>query len=237
MYAVEIHQGIHKITSLFYRIGIWHRGDEPTTNERRIMRFYCFYYSFFFLSLLTGSITSDDVDDKIFSAEIAIFAGVMELKLWLSIWKQKQILELFNGICCYQIQDHDDYNKVNDKLSQFMKFVAALLVCISFGVCCEVVVPFIRSDKKLFVKIGFPLDFKNNPMAFWLTNIFLFTELCITIVTFLFEITLWYLLISCYLRYKVLGNDLKNMGKAKHNMFMRDFKRSTVSHVHIREYN
>lgn len=219
--------------------------------ELRIKFFYCFYYSLFPISLVVGAIKSDDLEEKIYSFELAIAMIVLSAKLHFIIWKQKEILELLNRICVFSIQNDDDCKFVNKKISEFMKFVILLIILNALlgGFCDSTVAPFVGSEKNLFFKIGFPFDWKNNEVAFWMANLFLFTEVYLSIAACLFPIIMLYLMICCSLRYEVLGNELKNMGsipkenkrktseKEKHDIYLRDLKAAIDSHLHIRGYN
>lgn len=72
MYSVEIPKGINNIISLFCRIGIWHRGDVATVRETRIKIFYTVSYLVYAASLMTGTFESQNQDEAIFLADIAI---------------------------------------------------------------------------------------------------------------------------------------------------------------------
>lgn len=131
-----------------------------------------------------------------------------------------------------------------------MKFVIALIGTATVVVFFEIgILPFLGSEKALFVKIGFPLDWEHSEIAFWIANIFIFTELFLSMTSFLFSITIWYLMLNCSLRYEVLGCELRKMGgnrqklklrvpeKEQHLAFAHDLKKSIEAHQHHREYN
>lgn len=251
MYFIEISNGINNIISLFYRLGLWHRGDEPTVKETRIKVFYLVYHLLFPISLMAGAITCDSTDEFIFLAEVSIAVAVLSMKLFFLVWKKKQILEMLNGICVYSIEDKDQFTQVNDKLKRFMDFVSLLLFFFCAGGCYSTVVPIFGSDKELFYKIGFPLDYTNK-IAFWMATAFIFTETVLSIIAISFSVTIWYSMLNCALRYKVLGNQIRNTGvirtsgattnkrkkseQEKQNLFRAGFIVAIDSHQHIREY-
>lgn len=251
MHSIQINSIIERMISFFYCIRFWHRGDVATVRELRIKWFYCIYHFLFVVSLVMGAIQSDNKDDCIFLAETAVTAAVLLLKLWVLIWKQKQILDLFNRICIFSVRSQADFVCFNDKLQKFMKFVKVFVICVFVGVFLAIILPFLGSEKILFLKIAFPLDWKNNKFAFHLANAFVITEILLTLTAFFFSVMIWYLMLNCSVRYEVLGNWLTKLGhlneefrekkvtildKQKQNFFLVDLTASIDDHLHIREY-
>lgn len=247
MYFIEINKVMAQIISFFYRIGFWHRGDEPTVRELIIKTFYCFYYLFFPISLVVGSVKSDNEDESIFLAEISIAVLVVTVKMPMLIWRQKEILDALNRISVFSVKNHDDFNFVNKKLSKFMKFVIVLIILLNVAAVCDSAIPpFIGDEKKLFFKIGFPMDYINDEIAFWAASVFIFTEIYLTTTVVIFSVTFWYLMICCSLRYEVLGNEIRNLGlinkkeisvKEKQNIFLKDLNALIDAHHCIKECN
>nr|QGW45390.1 odorant receptor 17 [Bradysia odoriphaga] len=248
MHSTQIHDVISLMRSLFYFFGVWHRGDKATVKETRVKIFYCIYHLFFPLSVFIGAVNSGKPDDSIFLADVSIGAAVLTVKFWILIWKQNEILNLLDGVCVFCIRKDDDHNRFNDKLKGFMKF---LLVCVIFscaaGSSGSVILSLIGNEKTLFLEIGFPLDYKNSQIAFWIATIFLFTEVVLSIIVLFFTMIIWYMLFICSLRYEVLGSELKDMGRTSekgdakmtkwqaYNRFLGDLKTSIVAHLHLRQ--
>lgn len=143
MYCIEIPTEINNIISLFYYIGIWHRGDKPTFKETRIKLFYCTYYLLFPISLMAAAIKSDNKDESILSAEVSIVTGVLSMKLYYIISRKETILEMLTCLGVYSIEDRKEFTLINDKLKRFVKFVK-IVVIISIAGCNAVlaVTPF-----------------------------------------------------------------------------------------------
>lgn len=138
----------------------------------------------------------------------------MLIKLWLFIWQQNQILDLLNRVCVFTIRIEDNCHHFNCKLKEFMKFVLLfLMTTTAIALLGSVILPFLGSDKAVFVKIAFPIDYETSEVAFWSATIFIFVGVLLTMITLFFSIIIWYLLLVCSLRYDVLGSDLKNMGR------------------------
>lgn len=255
MYCVELHEGVKQIFEIFYRFGLWSRGEQATVTERRIKLFYSIYYLLFPISLLAGAIKSDNSDESILLLETSIIAVVMSIKLQYIIWKQNEIKELSHRIGFYSVDNHEEFTFVNRRLNTFMKVTTYFFfLCIVVASTAAVVVPIVGSERILFLNIGFPFDWKNNEIAYWIAFVFFTTEMIITALNILFSITMWYLLFNISLNYKVLGSQLRNMGVIKkvdattvskvnisevekENAFLRDLIAGIESHKNINEYN
>lgn len=67
----------------------------------------------------------------------------------------------------------------------------------------------IGNERRLFVDIGFPLNYKDSEVAYWVAYVFLSTEIVVHLMYVFCSLLMWYLLFSCSLRYKELGGRLK----------------------------
>ncbi|XP_037041459.1 odorant receptor 94b-like [Bradysia coprophila] len=244
MHSIQIHEVIGSIISLLYLIGVWHRGDEPTVNEMRLKFTYCIHYVLFSISTVVGAITNDRNDMSIFLAQVAIAHAVLGIKCWLLIWKQHKILDLLNRVCVFTVRNEDDYSSFNEKLKGFMKFVLVFLITVAvIGFSGSITLSLLGTEKSLFVKIAFPLDYRNNGFAFWIATIFIFTAFLLGTIGIFFSIIIWYLLLVCSLRYEGLGSGLRNMGRRSEHRkgkngyddFREDLKTSVNSHIQIME--
>lgn len=252
MHSVEITKLIKRLISFFYLVGFWHREEECAVSAKRqlIKSFYCIYHFIFTISLIVGAITSDSNDESIFLVQVAIIEFVLTIKLSILIWNQKSIRNLLNRICCFTLQFDDCYNVFTKKLNGFTKFVTVLLTASNVSCVCEaIVVPLLpKSERELFIKVGFPFDWRNNDWAYWMANLFILTELFLTLSAFLFSIIIWYLLFVCSLRYEVLGMELKKTGDSsefgkvkmsemeKRNSFLRQLSETIDRHGHLKKY-
>lgn len=252
MYCIKIPKAITNIMSLFYRLGIWNGQEEPTVRETRIKFFYTVYYLSFPISLLVGAFTNNDTDESIFSAELGIAAVVLSLKFSHIIWKKNQIIEMLTSVGVYSVEDREEFNLVDDKLKKFTKFISVLVFMSLTAGSFAAVVPLFGSDKVLFLKIAFPLDWNNSEIAFWIATTYIFTQIFFSAITVLVSTIIWYLMVSCALRYKILGSQITKMGvvrkceatankdsisvKDKQILFLRDFVAAIDSHQHTREY-
>lgn len=252
MFCIELHNGIHKLIEGFNRLGLWHRGDEATIKETSIKIFYSIYYLFFPISLIAGAIASDNKEDSLFLTEISLIGINICVRMFYILWRKKEICVFLNRIGVYSIKGKDDFTVVDKKLNIFMKWIIYFYFYAFFvAVCISVITPLIGSEKKLFLNVGFPLDYKNNDFAYWMAFGFVFTEIFLAAVSISFSIIIWYLLFNCCLKYDVLGSELENMGvirsvdptvnklkiseREKRNLFNRDLITGIKSHKDINE--
>lgn len=201
------------------------------------------------MSFVVGAIKNEKMDELVFLVEASIVTGVYTVKLWILIWKQNQILHLLKRICEFSIRDDCGYVLFKDKLGGFIKFVVGFVTGLIIALSLETVVfPMFGTEKTLFYKIWFPLDWRNSEVAFWMANIFIFIGDFIMMTVMLFSIIIWYLLLNCALRYEVLGSEIRDMGHITekgnkklsemqmHNNFFESLKESIDAHVHLKEY-
>lgn len=248
MHSVRINTVINKIVAFYHRIGFWHRNDEPTSNDLRFKYFYCIHFSLYVISLVVGAITNENRDESIFLADVSIAIAVLTIKLWFFIWKQNRICHLTNRICVFPIRNSDDYVMYNDKLKGFLKFVILfLIVLVTFSFEAGVL-PFPGDGKTLFLEIGFPLDWRTNTIAFFTANVFILTEVFLSMVVVFSSIIIWYMLLVCSLRYSVLASELKKLGwngvegmrtmteQQKQHIYLQDLTRSIDDYVHLKKY-
>lgn len=253
MFRVQVHKRINQMMELFYRLGLWHRGDEATGVETGIKLFYSIFHSLYTMSIMAGAITTDNSDESIFLVLCAILMGVMSFKLSCIIWRKKQILELLHRICIYSIVDQEDFTLVDDQVKSFMKF-GTFFISFSYfaAICAVLVVPFLGSEKTLFVNLGLPLDWKNNELHYWIAFTFATFGMFLSSITLLFSLIIWYLMVHCALKYNVLGNYIRKMGvigtvgakgnqrrmpeEVKQNLFQQDLITVINSHQDIKKY-
>lgn len=253
MFCVELHKTITWITWFFYLLGFWHRGDKVTVRERIIKISHLSFYWLFTASLTAGAITSENILRSIFSIEIAIITGVLSVKLFYVIWKKNQILDLLRKFGVYYIEDYEDVILVNDKVKSFMKFSIVFYILVNCSaLSCAIVVPFLGSEKTLFLESGFLMDWKNNETEFWIAFTFGFFGTILSIIIVLVTIIIWYAMLNCALKYTILGNQIRNMGVRsivevadiklkklglkKQNLFQRDLIAIVKTYQDMKKY-
>ncbi|XP_037041517.1 odorant receptor 94b-like [Bradysia coprophila] len=246
MHSIRIHKVIDEMISLFRRIGIWHGQDAATVSQQRLKPVYFIYYVSFFASFSIGALTKESLDESIFLAEVAILITVLMTKLWLLFWKQKEIMGLLNRTCVFSIRDDEELAFFNDKVDKLMNLMVGFGYAAVIAITGNSIFPFIGKEKRLIVDIAFPLDCKNSEIGFWLAYIFFLTENILSLAAMVIVTAIiWYLLLHCSLRYKILGTDIRNMGRIKgkvkttekerQTIFHRDLLEAIKGHLHLRE--
>lgn len=216
MFRVEVHENVRQIIALLYRTGFWHRNDEETVKERRVKKFYAIYHCLLPVSFLAGIFAPENSpNDKICLTEEAIIGIVLYMKLLCLIWRKQKILEHLTQICEYHIDDRETFMKINNKLNNLMKFVKLLFTCVVCGICMVFVASVVGAERTLFVKIGFPLDWRRSEFGYWTAFIFVLIEGIISAISVLFSVLVWYLMANCCWRYEVLGNQIERLGELR----------------------
>lgn len=213
MFRIEIHENINRIIEFFYRMGFWHRSDEKMFGKL----FFSIYYTLFPITIVAGAVSSDNrVEAKVLLVESAMMATLLLMKLLYVIWRKPDILKLLHRICDYHINDGEAFKAVNDKLNVFMAFATVLLcsVCLC-AASISFIVPFIGKERNLFFQIGFPLDWRNNELAYWVAFTFISTQMAFSAILVSFSIIIWYLMANCSWRYELLGLQVMRMGEMR----------------------
>lgn len=254
MHSVTIHEAINRLIFVLYRIGFWHYEGSNTSTEFGMKSFYSVYYSLFTITLALGAVQSENLSEAIFAAQISIAVGVLAVKLWILVWKQRRILEMLSRICVFSIRYEEDFIFFNKKLEKFMSFVTTFLSASVTAVVIELgVFPFISgSERNLIFNIEFMLfDWRKNEFNYWIAYIFLCTELWFSLIAIVFSVFVWYSMLLCSLRYEVLGREIRKMGSKigngkediitagmeKENLFLTDLRKSILDHLHLRRYD
>lgn len=216
MGAIETPKLIEVIVSSYCRLGLWHHQDELTAKEIGRKIFLSLYVLLFPISIMAGLVTSDSDDEKVFLFEEAILVTVLAVKLLDVIWKKRQICDLLKAIGVYSIEDRKVFCVIRNELQNIMRFFNIFVISsLVVAICSVVVVPFIGKERKLFLDIKFPMDWRNGGIAFWIAFVFFFTEVLLVFAAFLLSVLTWYLMANCALRYRIIGHQIKNMGVEK----------------------
>ncbi|XP_037047893.1 odorant receptor 2a-like [Bradysia coprophila] len=247
MHSTGIHKVIDRTISVFRRMGFWHGEDRPTASQLGLKSFYFCYYALFPISFAVGIITNETADESIFLAEAGIIVVVLAVKVWMLLWKQQQIMGMLKRLCVFSIRTDEAFTFFNEKVDTFIKFVIVFACATIVGSCVCSTFPFIGNTKSLLMKIAFPLDYKNSEIGFWMAHLFFTTENLVTLLGLTFSVFIWYLLLHCSLRYKILCMEIRNLGgitggaslkmteKQRHIIFHQRLLATIEAHQHLRE--
>ncbi|XP_037050342.1 odorant receptor 94a-like [Bradysia coprophila] len=121
---------------------------------------------------------------------------------------------LLNRICVLTIRNDESFTLFSEKVEKLIKFIVIFSYATAGAISGNSIFPFIGKQKRIIVDIAFPLDWKNSEIGFWLTYVFFLTENMLSFLTIVYASALiWYLLLHCSLRYRILGTEIRNMGR------------------------
>lgn len=198
---------MNQIINVFYGLGLWTVKETICGAGRKLFQFI--YYISFVTSLAVGAVLSNDLDEFVFLAAIAILTTVHIFRLFSIIWKKDDILKLIHQTGTHSTNENDEFVQVNQRLNKFVKFVT-YFVSICIVEAGLVLISPIFSTEKTLINIAFPL--KNSRTAFWMTHTHIVIGCTYSVLCFLLSIIVCYLLMNCAIEYEILGNRLKNMG-------------------------
>ncbi len=133
--------------------------------------------------------------------------------MWIILWQKDRFLLLVHQIGTHSTNDQEEFIQINKKLNVSMKCVRSFMIVLALtGFFVAVVFPVTAKDKHLIFNIGFPFDWKNNELAFWLAYAFVGGGVFFCAVCAIITKMTWYLMISISFEYKILGNQLRHMG-------------------------
>lgn len=227
MHCVKLHKRIDQINSSFYRL--WDHPDKTAAKDRLKTILILIFYALFSMSFMVGAITSDDKNEFIFLLEATVITVVELIRICYAIRKKNEFIDLLSKIGVFNVETQEDFTLANNKLNRFMKFATFFLNYVFITSLFAVLLPpFVGNEKKLFFNIAFPLDHKNDEISFWVALAFLGTEIFLTTNAFSVNVTIWYLLLNCGIRYEVLGNRFRNLGVKQ---FKKRMSKSEKQHL------
>lgn len=248
MNRVELQKYIVRVTKIFYRIGIWDRQDNATVAGLLLLIFYSYSLIPIIVLMAAGAFGINDMAESIFLMEFSLICVVLQVKLLNIVWKKEETLELLNRFCLYSVRDDDTFTHVKTKLNRLMIFFAVFcaLIVVS-AVCSTIIIPLVSSERTFFFKIGFPLDWKNDEIAYWLAFTLIVISMTISSIGLYYSAIIWYMMANCGLKFHVLGQRMKTMGKQRlgigrkewvterDKLYLRDLLKSIAAHNQLTE--
>lgn len=251
MYRVELKKTIVHLMSVLYFFRLWHRQDESNVRQTSFKLFYSIYYLMFPTLMFAGAMTSDGTIQRIFLIECSIITTVMAVKFVFIIWRKNQIVELLSRCSDFFIDNHIDFVRVNSTLRSFERLAIGLLIGTNITVVfISIVFPCLGDERKIFFKVAFPLDWKNDLFAYCMANSFIITEVNFCGITLFLSVFMWYIMTNCTLMYSVLQSRIRNIGtttgtrinvnkskilETEKETFMKDLTSTIDSYIQIRE--
>lgn len=215
MYNIEIHGTFRRIIGVFYQLGIWQNVKESAFHRMCWKLFYLFHFILFQIIVVTCGYLSDSINDALFCVEIEVGTVVLTIKLIYLLWKKDDIQALLSGcLLTHSIPNHEEYVDITKKIEYFMKFVHTYML--GLGVTAVVLsvatLPIFSNEKKLPIIFTLPFDSEQNVIIYWTTYVYLTFELFFLVVLSFFPVIIWYIMLNCSIKYRLLGNQLRGFG-------------------------
>lgn len=211
MFKIGIPLTMHQIFAIFHLFRVWNKDENSLCNRGKKLFYFVFYLSFG-MSLFVGALQSPDDNERAFLAVGTVSCTILIYRMWFILWRKKEILSFVREIGIHYTDDRMGFYDVDEKLKTFDKFVRYFLLMISTAVTCMYIVFPVMNEDPLFVNVAFPLDRSNSEIAMFMAFAFLVGGAICGFVAILIAITLWFVILSFSVEYKLLGNQFRNMG-------------------------
>lgn len=247
MYTFEVHETIHRLVRLYYRLGIWQNEDESKFRKMGRDIFYLTYFVLQSLFYFMLAFIKDNTNTRIFMLEVGIGLGIIIVKVVYVLWKKEEILEfVYVRIIAHSTNYRQRWQEVTRKWNIFWKLVHIFIfelgsAMVFISVSC---LPVFINEKKLPLYIDYSLD---SEILYWVTYIFNALGFVFASIYLLVSVFVWYVMLSYSIEYQELGIRLKNLGKneelqgksqsAKRNSFARELVDLIKTHQNIYEYD
>lgn len=206
-YKIKVPDAVHQMTKIYHVVGLWKTGNGNVSLPQVI---YFTIILVFLLSSFIGACTCDDRDNVVFLAALVIILTVQACRLRFIICKQNQIIDLMHTVSGNSTDDHQAFcigkNNIHKLLTLAKTFLAVLYSL------CVVVICLPLLDKQLLFNIAFPLDYKTNEMAFWMSYAFVVTTYVLSVTLFMFIIMIWYMMMMFVVKYDFVASEFRNLG-------------------------
>lgn len=208
-YKIKFADTINQIKRTYFAVGLW------KTNNFLVFISQAFYFmliSSIIASVMVEAFTTDKKDEPVFLTVTALIAVLQVYRIYYVISKQPKILALLDPVSVNSTDNYETFCSADKKLNYLMKF-ARIWIYVSFLLFVFVAtIPLVT--KRLPFNIAFPFDYKTNDAAFWLAYVYVAGAflLSVTLILF-FVIIIWYMMLNLAVKYEILGNHLKNLGK------------------------
>lgn len=242
---IQIHNFIEKILSSFYLLKLWNASDGETTSyglSNTLKWLQLLYFASFVLSMAGGAYLSTDTDEIIFLTVAAMINGVIVCRMAIIIAKKNEIAAFVQELGTHTINNANDFTRIDGDVERFIKFAKAFVMMCVAGVTFALFAPVLSGGKRLVFNIALPTQWKDNAFVFWMAHFYSVLGCVYSSHALMLNVLIWYLMLSCSLKYQVLGNRLKKFGvqhsitrRKKRNLFLREMILTTATHLRINE--
>lgn len=218
MYTLKVPTRINQIFSVFYFIGMW---SVNQTNFRKwfLKTLYLIVYTYYPASIIAGACTNDNEPELMFLVALSVTISVVLVKFYYILWKQDQIHEFIQELGTHLIADINEFNQVNKEITIFIKLATYMCsMTLYSGIAAAVIaLPIFTKERVLPVNLYFPVDWKHNDLFYCMAFVVVTYFMMITVVISLLNVIVWYLMMSCGIKYRLLEKEFKNLGFVRGN--------------------
>lgn len=243
MYSIEVHKTVNRMISVFYFFGLWQH-DNVSFRSLCLRIWYLVVYGCTVLAIALGSLTTDNESEMVFLAVMAIVGFVLEFRLYFFLWKKEDILGFIGKMGVHSIKDEEKFNQVNDRINIFLKWVSYFEVMLATTVVTMTVsaLPLFSTGRKLPLNYYFPFEWKDDAFLYFGAYVFVTCGLWLSSFFTFFNAIIWYMMLSCAIKYEILGNEFKNIGvdsevaiDGKQDIFLLELIDLIKKHKQLRE--
>lgn len=222
MYKIEVHPIIDHIIKVLQLFGLWRRNDNSfcLKSVEMIQKIFgLITVPSLSASLTLGAYMSDDMNETVYLSATMVASALMSVKLIYVIVKQTEIRKFLNEICVHSVTDVKEFDEINVELNNFAKFGYANIFSMALSISLFIIfsLPFFSTERRLPLNVGIPFDWRNSTISYALAHSFIVIAVVFaTIVTF-YTIIYWYIMFNCSIKYKLLGNRLRQLGEQTTN--------------------
>lgn len=214
MYSIEVHQTIDRMITVFYFFGMWQNNNVSHFRSLCLRIWYLVVYGYVVLAIALGSIMTDNESEVVFLAVMAIVAFVLEFRLYFFLWKKDDILGFIRKMGVHSIKDEEKFNQVNDRINLFLKLVSYFEVMVATAAITVTIIalPLFSTGRKLPLNYYFPFEWQEDAFLYFTAFVFVTFGLMLSTLLTFFNAIIWYMMLSCAIKYEILGNEFKNIG-------------------------
>lgn len=207
MYKIEVHKRIHQAIVLFHFVGLLESDNDSVFRKRS--NIHLVLYLFFVVSVALGVYKSNDKFEIIYLAVMWIGSIVQTVRLSYILWKEEKILNFIHQMGVYSIKDYEQFYRTNNRIEAFIKFISSFQLMTFCATIVLLTTPLY--GRSLPLNIYVPLDWQVNAMVYWMAYLFVVYSIMLSVVCAVLNTIVWYLMLSCAIKYQILGNDFKNV--------------------------
>jgi len=236
--------------SVFYFIGLWN-GDHFTARRKLATNLWFIgIYGLFTISTVGGAFQCDDDGESKYLANVSIITFVTTVRSYYLLWKKDEILEFIHTFGAHSIKNNEDFKRVNKKVNKFVQFICFFEVMVAVGIVSTIVLalPIVCNEKRLPLNVYIPFDWKENEVIYWMTYLISSYQMMLSVALALFNFIIWYLMMSCGIKYQLLGNEFREMGfvhgesvrniivARNQELFLKELLEQIKYHRHLQKY-